>query len=104
MIIGVAPDEYEEILAAICGEGCEPDATITFADFEERLPAGPRAEIEARLTVDGVLPSLYAPPERWTETRSAAEPRWEQMVKMQAQRSGNQLRQNDILGNELNKG
>ena len=54
MIIGVAPDEYEEILAAICGEGCEPDATITFADFEERLPAGPRAEIEARLTVDGV--------------------------------------------------
>ena len=68
-----------------------------------RLPASVRARIEAKLTDDGVLGSLYVPPEQWRETQSAAALRWEQRVQLEAQRSGNQLRQNEILGNELGK-
>lgn len=67
------------------------------------MPDTTRQRIEARITADGTLPSLYLPPEDWSEEASAAELQWEQMVKMQAQRSGSGVRQNDILRTELGK-
>jgi hypothetical protein len=70
-------------------------------DFEARLPPSARKALESKLTEEGVLPSLYVPPERWSETRSADELRWEQKVQAEARRGGNQLRQNELLQQEL---
>ena len=107
VIIGVAPSEYDLILEALgcdaAADGCEPGSTVTYDAFESRLPADTRAAIESRLTDDGTLPSLYVPPEAWTDKRSQAELLWEQKVQMQAQRGGNKSRQNEILQNELGK-
>ena len=79
------------------------DGRISFAEFDSRLPASTRQAIEARLNKEGMLNSLYIPPEQWTEDRTRQELNWERKVQMQAQREGNQLRQNDILGDELGK-
>ena len=68
------------------------------------LPDERVRKIEAKLNEEGVMRSLYVPPEKWSETRSAEELRWERKVQLQAQREGNALRQNDILSNELGKG
>ena len=70
----------------------------------ERLPPGARATIEARLNEDGVMESLYVPPEKWEDTKSAEELRKDQWIEFEARRSGNALRQNEILGKELGKG
>ena len=107
VIIGVAPSEYDEILDALgCdaeSDGCEPGSTITYDAFEQRLPTATRVAIEKRLGEDGKLPSLYVPPEAWTDTRTQAERMWEQKVQFQAQRGGNKVRQNEILADELGK-
>lgn len=76
---------------------------LTFAQFDAGLDEPTKATILSRLNEKGVLDSLYVPPEQWTEERSKAELKWEQMVQMQAQRSGNRVRQNDILQNEFGK-
>ena len=76
---------------------------LTFAQFDTGLDEPTKATILSRLNEKGVLDSLYLPPEQWTEERSKAELKWEQMVQMQAQRSGNALKQNDILRDELGK-
>ena len=46
---------------------------------------------------------MYVPPEQWDETASQEAVQWERKVQMEAQKNGNQLRQNDILNNELGK-
>ena len=84
-------------------DDCDTSAVVAYKDFEERVPPATRSAIEARLTEDGVLPSLYVSPEQWVDTKTAKELQWQQLVQMQAQRGGNQLRQNDILSNELGK-
>ena len=43
-------------------------------------------------------------PHTLTLTLNQAELAWEQKVRMQALKSGNQLRQNDLLQNEMGKG
>ena len=48
--------------------------------------------------------SRYVPPEQWQENATAEEIRWEQRVQADAQRGGDRVRQNDIIGNELGKG
>ena len=62
-----------------------------------------RTLIEAKLNEDGVMRSLYVPPEKWNDTRTLAELQWEQKVMLDAQQSGNALRQNEILSKELGK-
>ena len=47
--------------------------------------------------------SLYVPPEKWADTKSQAALQQEQWVQFQAQKGGNKLRQNEILGSELGK-
>ena len=102
-IIRVPATDLDAIFEALCGDGGECRTKVTYDDFDARLPSSTREVFEAKLTEDGVLPSLYLPPENWIDTKTAAELRWEQKVKMQAQRSGNAMRQNDILNNELGK-
>jgi hypothetical protein len=81
-------------------DGCD---RVSFEEFDKMVPEL-REAFGARMTPEGVLPSLYAPPEEWVETRTTEELNWERKVQRQAQQSGNQLRQNDILRKELGKG
>ena len=74
---------------------------VTYNDFEARLPAATRKAIEAILTEEGKLPTLYVPPEGWKDTKTAEEIKWQEKVRMQAQKNGNQLRQNEILNREI---
>ena len=103
VVIDLPPSEHDAIFDSLSGDDDDALSQIPYESFEQRLPAGARAALEARLTDDGVLPSLYIPPELWEETETAAELRWEQMVQLQAQRNGNQFRQNSILQDELGK-
>ena len=59
--------------------------------------------IEKKLNAEGVMNSLYVPPEKWADTQTQAELQREQWIQFQAQQGGNKLRQNEILGNELGK-
>lgn len=129
VLLDIPQTDHEIVFDALCSsdESCFTD--INYDEFEERLPADTRAALEAKLTAEGVLPSLYVPPEQvqakcasldlahldlrdarpshfaaqWTETRSADELRWEQQVQLEARRGGNQLKQNDILQNEIGR-
>ena len=106
IVVGFAPTERVALLTALgCVEGECPIGQVTYEEFEEGLPKEARATIEARLTAEGVLPSLYLPPEAYTrgDAKEKAALKWEQKVQMQAIKEGNQLRQNDILANELGK-
>ena len=102
LILGLDDDEYDAVMTALCGDA-ECPSEVTYAQFDERMPETTRATIQARLTADGVLPSLYLPPEKWTDTKTAAYMRWQARVQGDARRNGNQLRQNEILGRELGK-
>ena len=77
------------------------NAHISFEEFEAGLSDATRSSLEKQLTDAGVLKSLYVPPELWKDDRTAAELLWEQRVQHQAQRYGNQLRQNEILNDQL---
>ena len=104
--IKVPEEEWDSIFTAL---HCEADATgcevgeveVTYNDFEARLPAATRKAIEAILTEEGKLPTLYVPPEGWKDTKTAEEIKWQEKVRMQAQKNGNQLRQNEILNREI---
>uniref|UniRef100_A0A7S3FLN0 EF-hand domain-containing protein n=1 Tax=Haptolina ericina TaxID=156174 RepID=A0A7S3FLN0_9EUKA len=98
---GIEPSDWAAAFDALDGNG---DNRITFEEFEANLGADERRKIEARLNEEGTMRSMYVPPEKWVETRSAEEMRWEAKVRQEAQRDGNRLRQNDILSNELGKG
>jgi hypothetical protein len=120
---GIEPSDWAAAFDALDGNG---DNRITFEEFEANLGADerrlspalpstlqtgshrhyriPHRKIEARLNEEGTMRSMYVPPEKWVETRSAEEMRWEAKVRQEAQRDGNRLRQNDILSNELGKG
>ena len=100
MLVGLRKVDFDASFEALDADG---DGLVTFEEFDAALPDSTRTAIEQRINEDGVLDSLYLPPEQWSEERSKAEIQWEQMVQMQAQRSGNALRQNDILNNELGK-
>jgi Ca2+-binding EF-hand superfamily protein len=100
MLIGLQKIDFDAAFDALDIDG---DGMVTFEEFNAALPSSTRAAIVARINEYGVLPSLYLPPEQWSETRSQAELQWEQKVQFQALRSGNKLRQNDILQNELDK-
>ena len=101
LAVGLESEELDEVLAAL---GADDGSSITYEALEERLPPGARATIEARLNEDGVMESLYVPPEKWEDTKSAEELRKDQWIEFEARRSGNALRQNEILGKELGKG
>jgi len=77
------------------------NAHISFEEFETGLSDATRSSLSKQLTDAGILKSLYVPPELWKDDRTAAELLWEQRVQHQAQRYGNQLRQNDILNDQL---
>ena len=100
MLIGLQKIDFDAAFDALDIDG---NGMVTFEEFNAALPSSTRAAIVARINEDGVLPSLYLPPEQWSETRSQEELQWEQKVQFQALRSGNKLRQNDILQNELGK-
>ena len=111
----LSPTELKRALLAAGIRGVDFDATfkeldkngdgrVTFEEFDELVPFETRVRIEEALTEEGVMRSLYVPPEEWDDTVTAEALKWEQKVQMEAQRGGNQLRQNDILRNELGKG
>mmetsp|Transcript_44364 Transcript_44364/g.78327 ORF Transcript_44364/g.78327 Transcript_44364/m.78327 type:complete len:204 (-) Transcript_44364:414-1025(-) len=94
---GIEPDNWASVFTHLANG----DERITFEEFEKNLSAGQRAAIEAKLNEEGVMRSLYVPPEKWADVDSQAESQWEQKVKFQAQQSGNQVRQNEILSRHL---
>ena len=59
LAVGLDPEAIAEALVALGTDG-----GITYDELEARLPPGPRASIEARLNQDGVMESLYVPPEK----------------------------------------
>ena len=61
LAVGIEP---EAVLEALIVLGAEDEDGVTYEDLEARLPPGPRASIEARLNKDGVMESLYVPPEK----------------------------------------
>ena len=101
--LGIDPRAATAAFEAMDADG---DARLSYEELVQGCAAGVEGcdVIERALGEDGVLDSLYVPPEEWDETGSAEEVRWEQKVRFQAQRSGNAVRQNDILNNELGKG
>jgi len=100
-LVGIRNVDFDAIFKTLDADG---DGLITFQEFQDALPASTRQAIEDRTNAEGVMESLYLPPEDWTDTQTAAELQWEQMVQYQAKRFGNGLKQNDILSNELGKG
>ena len=103
--------DSEEMLRGLLAAGIDeghfgtaPGERITFAEFEASLTPEQRTKIEAKLNEDGVMRSLYVPPEKWVDRKSDKDSRWERKVQYEAQRDGNKQRQNDILGDELGKG
>lgn len=50
------------------------------------------------------MSSMYVPPEQWEDTQTAQHIAWQRRVIFQAQREGNQMRQNDILRDQLGGG
>ena len=100
LLVGVTKVDFDAVFDLLDANG---DGLVTFAEFDAELPSSTRQAIERRLNSDGVLDSLYVPPEQWSEDRSKAELQWEQKVQMQARREGSGLRQNDILKDELGK-
>ena len=55
--------ESDAIAGAIEALGAD-DGGVTYEQLEARLPPGPRASVVARLNQDGVMESLYVPPEK----------------------------------------
>ena len=100
MLVGIRNVDFDESFKQLDVDG---DGLVTFEEFETALPDSIRFAIDERLNDEGRLDSLYLPPEQWREEQSQKEIEWEQRVQMQARRSGNALRQNDILRNELGK-
>jgi len=56
--------DSDAISAAIEALGADDDGVVTYELLEARLPPGPRAAVVARLNQDGVMDSLYVPPEK----------------------------------------
>ena len=56
--------DSDAISAAIEALGADDDGVVTYELLEARLPPGPRASVVARLNQDGVMDSLYVPPEK----------------------------------------
>ena len=68
------------------------DERISFEEFDANLNPEQRTLIEAKLNEDGVMRSLYVPPEKWNDTRTLAEPNGSRRS-CWMQQSGNALRQ-----------
>lgn len=56
--------DSDAISAALEALGADDDGAVTYELLEARLPPGPRASVVARLNQDGVMDSLYVPPEK----------------------------------------
>lgn len=97
-VVGLPEADFDPILDAVCGEA---ECPLTFEAFDARLPEEARARLISRLTEEGVLPSLYTPPETWIDTKTDEAIRWQNKVQGDARRYGNQLKQNDILNDQL---
>ena len=96
--VGLGGVDFAACFAALDADG---SGGVTYAEFEDGLPPSLRATIESRLNEEGVMESLYVPPEQWSEDETAKEVAWERKVQWQAQREGNALKQNDILQDQL---
>lgn len=97
---GIEPRDWDAAFGALDADG---DMHITFEEFEAGLGPEQRARIEAKLNADGVMASLYVPPEKWEEARTAAERQREEWLQFQARREGNGVKQNEILRREMNR-
>lgn len=95
---GIEASEWSSVFSSLDANG---DKRITYEEFEANLSDEQRKAIESKLNEKGVMNSLYVPPEKWEDTKTAEESRWEQKVKFQAQLHGNQVRQNEILNKHL---
>jgi hypothetical protein len=61
LAVGLESDAISEAIEAL---GADDGGGVTYEQLETRLPPGPRASVVARLNQDGVMVSLYVPPEK----------------------------------------
>eukprot|EP00746_Dinoflagellata_sp_MGD_P079064 gnl/MRDRNA2_/MRDRNA2_315882_c0_seq1.p1 gnl/MRDRNA2_/MRDRNA2_315882_c0~~gnl/MRDRNA2_/MRDRNA2_315882_c0_seq1.p1 ORF type:complete len:225 (+),score=43.49 gnl/MRDRNA2_/MRDRNA2_315882_c0_seq1:128-802(+) len=101
--VGLRGDAISEVFDALGVDRTDHNCRLTFEEFDTNLPPGVRSAIEEKLNDEGVMDSLYVPPELWEDDRTASEVQWDLRMQYEAQRSGNALRQNDILSDELRK-
>merc|ERR1719352_1222166 len=99
LAVGLDPEDITGVLEVLGA-----NAGVTYEELDARLSPELRASIEARLNKDGVMESLYVPPEKWVDETSAEAFQRDQRIQFDALRNGNKGRQNDIIGKELGKG
>ena len=64
LAVGLESEAISEALEALGVASSVTSDTVTYDQLETRLPPGPRALVVARLNQDGVMESLYVPPEK----------------------------------------
>ena len=64
LAVGLESEAISEALEALGVASSTTSDSITYDQLETLLPPGPRALVVARLNQDGVMESLYVPPEK----------------------------------------